>query len=263
MNGKMIFFDIDGTIATEGDHRISTSTRDAIRRARENGHLTFINTGRTFFTVTEEIRELGFDGYVCGCGTYVRLGEELLVSRSIPHETCVEIVGKLRECRVEAMFEGLTDVFFDGEEPATGVLASLKAKYGARGYDITKTWDSPGIVFDKFVVWAKGDSDFEGFHDYITREFTYIDRGGNFGEIIPKGFDKGTGIDVLRKHLGIRLEDCYAIGDSTNDLPMLEAVPNSIAMGNSMVEILDKVAFVTRDIEEDGIAHALEHFGII
>ena len=43
--GKLIFFDIDGTLRAEEDGDLPQSTIDAIARARANGHKTFINTG--------------------------------------------------------------------------------------------------------------------------------------------------------------------------------------------------------------------------
>lgn len=263
MNRKMIFFDIDGTIATEGKHFISDSTLSAIKKARENGHLAFINTGRTFFNVTEDIRSIGFDGYVCGCGTYIYYNDQVLLSKSIPHDICVEVVDKLRECKIDALFEGTTDMFFDNNAPETSIVTRLKNSFGAKGFDTTKSWDDPELVFDKFVTWSNEDSDMNTFFSYINKHFDYIDRGTNFGEIVPKGYSKATGIQFLQKHLNIALEDCYAIGDSSNDLPMLEYVPNSIAMGNSTPSLFDLVSFVTKDIAEDGIEHALTHYGII
>ena len=60
------------------------------------------------------------------------------------------------------------------------------------------------------------------------------------------------------------LSEAYAFGDSNNDLPMLQYVPNSIAMGNAENESLfEKVAYVTAKASEDGIQKALEHFKFI
>ena len=263
MNRKIIFFDIDGTIISEDTHLVSQNTVNAIKKARENGHLAFINTGRTFFNVTEDIRDIGFDGYVCGCGTYIYYKGETLLAKSVPHETCAEIVDKLRECKIEAVFEGCSDFFFDETKPETGKFARLKHKIGLTEGEVTKSWDDPNLVFDKFVLWIKEDSDFETFHSFITKDFDYIDRGNNFAEIVPKGYSKATGIKFLEEYFNIPLEDCYAIGDSSNDLPMLEYVPNSIAMGNSTPFLFDLVSFVTKDVEDNGIEYALEHYKII
>ncbi|MCD2346700.1 HAD family hydrolase [Clostridium guangxiense] len=263
MNRKMIFFDIDGTIIDEDTHVIPKTTITAIRKARENGHLVFINTGRTLFNVTKEVREIGFDGYICGCGTCIYLNGQQLLKKSISHEKCVEIVKKLRQCNIQALLEGSDGAFFDETKEIFVELARLKSRFQKRGANIVKSWDEPDIVFDKFVIWKNENSDFEDFYSFITKDFDYIDRGGNFGEIVIKGYSKATGIKFLQDYFNIPLEDCYAIGDSTNDLPMLEYVPNSIAMGNSTSILFDLVSFVTKDIMNDGIEHALAYYNII
>ena len=78
MKQKIIFFDIDGTILPENGMPIPESTKEAIKKARANGHLTFINSGRTSVNINPNIRELGFDGYLCGCGTYIYYKDKLL-----------------------------------------------------------------------------------------------------------------------------------------------------------------------------------------
>lgn len=263
MGRKAIFFDIDGTIINEETQIIPESAVTSIRKARENGHLIFINTGRTFFNVTEDIRSIGFDGYVCGCGTYIHYNGNILLEKSIPHETCLEIVKKLREYKIEGLFEGRNDVYFDQTRPNSSELARVKNQFGIRGFDVTKSWDDPNIVFDKFVVWINEESDFEAFYSYISKKFHYIDRGNNFGEVIPKGYSKATGIKFIQQYFNISLEDCYAIGDSSNDLSMFKYVPNSIAMGNSTPSLFNLVSFITKDIEDDGIEYALKYYNII
>ncbi|OPJ59720.1 HAD family hydrolase [Clostridium oryzae] len=263
MSRKMIFFDIDGTIISEDTHMIAEGTIKAIRKARENGHLTFINTGRTFFNVPEEIRSIGFDGYICGCGTYIYYNGKELLAKSISHEKCKEIIEKLRGCKIQALCEGLDGVYFDETRPETSELANIKEGFRKGGHDISRNWDEPNIVFDKFVVWTDEESDYDAFYAYITKDFDYIDRGNNFGEIVPKGYSKATGIKFLQEYLNVDLEDCYAIGDSTNDLPMLEYVPNSILMGNGTKSLFGSVAFVTKNIDDNGIEYALKHYNII
>ncbi|KHD38386.1 hydrolase [Clostridium acetobutylicum] len=266
MNKKMIFFDIDGTIVDEKTHVIPEGTIAAIKKARINGHLVFINTGRTFFNVPDSIRQIGFDGYVCGCGTYIHINGQTLLEKSISHKRCVEIVEKLRECKLDALLEGQKDFFFDQREPVSEKTIELKSKFGKRGYDVSKSWDDSDIVFDKFVIWTRKESNLEAFKSHISNDFDYIDREdeeGEFGEIVLKGYSKATGIKFLQDYFNIPIEDCYALGDSLNDLPMLQYVPNSIAMGNSSKGLFDLVAFVTKDIMEDGIEYALKHYNII
>ena len=47
-----------------------------------------------------------------------------------------------------------------------------------------------------------------------------------------------------------------------NDLPMLRAVPNSIAMGNAE-KIYPYVSYITTPLEDNGIYNALKHYSLI
>ena len=88
---KIMFFDIDGTILSETTHTIPKSTVEGLQKAKEQGHLIFINTGRPFSSIDECIKELDPDGYVCGCGTYIRYHDEVLFSKTLSQERCFEV----------------------------------------------------------------------------------------------------------------------------------------------------------------------------
>ena len=261
---KMIFFDIDGTLVTEGTHIIPESTKKAIRLARENGHLTFINTGRTHFNIDNKVRNLGFDGYVCGCGTYIYYHDKLLFSSTIPHAECLRLIQLMRECELTVFFEENSNIFLDELSPYSGKeITDARAMFGARGIDCLPFDLDESFTFDKLLVFFHTRSNKKAFLEGIKENYTFIDRGRQTAEIIQKSCSKATGIQFFMDYLGIPLENCYAIGDSTNDLSMLQFVPNSIAMGNSMKEILPYCAYQTTDILDDGIYRALEHFGIV
>ena len=51
MDTKLIFFDIDGTILDEHTHTVPLSAINAIKKAQQNGHQCFINTGRPRSTI--------------------------------------------------------------------------------------------------------------------------------------------------------------------------------------------------------------------
>ena len=83
MKQNIIFFDIDGTIINETTGLIPQSTAKAIKKAKANGHLTFINTGRPISEISNSLRNLNFDGYVCGCGTYIEYRDKELFYTSL------------------------------------------------------------------------------------------------------------------------------------------------------------------------------------
>lgn len=264
MEQKMIFFDIDGTLIDDRTGLIPDSTRTAIRRAQQRGHLLFVNTGRTICNIDPDVRALGFDGYVCGCGTHVELHGENLLARELGHDESVELVRALRELRMPAFFEGSGDVYGDPE--MAGRYAELDAAmrmFRSRGLGAPVKAEDPSFAFSKFYIYVQPESDVEGFRAHIDGRFDWIERGGNEGEIVPHGFSKASGVDLLCAKLNIPLADCFAVGDSANDLSMLRHVPGSIAMGGSAPEIIPHCAYVTGRVLEDGIYKALAYFALI
>ena len=105
-NRKILFFDIDGTLLSHRTLQIPESAKKSIRKAKEKGHLVFINTGRTISVVNKEIKELGFDGYICGCGSYIEVDGEVIYSNDIDKSKYAEIINKIEEYDLDVVLEG-------------------------------------------------------------------------------------------------------------------------------------------------------------
>lgn len=260
---SIIFFDIDGTIVTEDERMIiPESTVSAIAETRKKGNLTFINSGRTAFNVSGQIKTLGFDGFIYGCGTQIEYNNEVIFHNKPSQDFCREVAYKMRECGVTPVYEDSEQYYFDDKTPMSEGLKSFLETFVRAGTDISGRVEDESFHFDKFVIWDNKTCDMEMFRREISKDFSIIDRGNDFYEIVPLGFTKATGICFILEKLGIPLENAYAIGDSANDLPMLKAVPNSIAMGGAET-IYPYVSYITTPIEEDGICNALKHYGLI
>ena len=260
---KIAFFDIDGTLTSEVDGLVPMSAAYAIRRARENGHLMFINTGRCFREVGENIRSIGFDGYVCGCGTNILCGGKDALYIPQTHETTMKILRKAREAGVDILFESRRAICFDLSRPLKHPDALRHCvKLRERGCEMSEVLESPNFFCDKFVVWYEDPWQLEKLRETSDALFECVDRGGNFREFVPLGCSKATGIRFVLQYYGMDLASAYAFGDSTNDLSMLNYVPGSVAMGNaSPASLFDHVSYVTQNASRDGILLALEHFG--
>ena len=86
--------------------------------------------------------------------------------------------------------------------------------------------------------------------------FTYHDDNGEL-----------TGLDVelgkaLAEKLGLRRDQVMAVGDSGNDLSMIEDAGLGVAMGNATPEILAAADAVTADNNHDGVALAIEKYAL-
>lgn len=262
---KIAFFDIDGTLTSEIDGSVPESAISAIRAARANGNLMFLNTGRCFQNVERRFRDVGFDGYVCGCGTNIYCGGREILHVAQTHETIMKLLQKARETGIDILFESRKEVAFDLTRPLAhpGAIRQYNA-FAARNYKMPEDLENPNFFCDKFVIWYERPEQLAAFRKVSDARFTCIDRGGTFREFVPHGYSKATGIQYVLDYYGLEKENAYAFGDSNNDLPMLTFLPNSVAMGNaSPTALFDQVSYVTAKASEDGIKLALEHFGFI
>ena len=58
-------------------------------------------------------------------------------------------------------------------------------------------------------------------------------------------------------------EDTYAFGDGFNDVDLLEAAGDGIAMGNASAVLKEKAEWVTGPAEGSGIWDALHRYGFV
>lgn len=264
MKQKIIFFDIDGTLLSETTHKIPESAKLAVKRAQENGHLLFINTGRCISNIVPSIKEMNFDGYVCGCGTYIEYKGKELLSKSLSNSFAKEVINDLHKYRIDSILEGKSGTYFDNDDLIVDEeVKAIKDHNIKNNLCEVKSFYDAALDFDKFVIWTNPKSNFNEFYSKYKSTFDFIHRADNFYELVPLGYSKATGIEFLINELNIDFDNTYALGDSTNDLPMLEYVKNSIAMGNSNPKLFDLVSYVTSDIEDDGVYNALKHYDII
>ena len=97
----------------------------------------------------------------------------------------------------------------------------------------------------------------------IEHDLTFIDRGNGFYEVVPMGYSKASGMQFLMDHFAIAKVDTIAIGDSTNDLPMLSYAGTGIAMGGSAASVLDAADFETDTILQDGLYNAFRYLQLV
>ncbi|MDO4295741.1 MAG: Cof-type HAD-IIB family hydrolase [bacterium] len=262
MGRKALFFDVDGTLLSEKTRKIPESALEAIRKARKLGHMAFINSGRETCLLDEIRAMVDMDGYLCGCGTQLIVGDKTVYESRMKAEDCEFVVRNARAYGVEPVLEAQEALYFLKPPYVAKQIYQVHDSIASNHPDAVKEYKD-GILFDKFCFWAEESSDTENFIRLLSSRVTVIDRGGGMYECVPLGHSKATAIHQILELYGIALEDAYVFGDSTNDLSMFQAVPNTILMGKHDKELEPYASFVTKDLEDDGIAYAMEQLGIL
>ena len=93
--------------------------------------------------------------------------------------------------------------------------------------------------------------------EVMGSEFSVIQHS-QYGEVIYTGYDKAFGVRCALESLGLPSEQSIAVGDSLNDLPMIEYAGIGVAMGNAIDEVKEKADFVTDSVDNAGAAKILK-----
>lgn len=260
---KYVFFDIDGTLWDE-NMVVPESTKLAIKKLQENGHKAFVCTGRAMGNVNDpQFDEIGFDGFVAACGNHVEMDGKILYERNMSYEDVKAIYDVSRQYHLPIIYEGTKYQWmdregFEGDSYIAYIVENLQ--------DAAKFLDEcelEEIEANKFSALANANTNYPAVEEALADRFDFMDHGDGIIEAVPKGTSKATGITWLCEHLNVPIEDTYALGDSINDLEMLALVGHSIAMGNASQAAKDVAEYVTTHIHEDGVLHALQHYGLI
>ena len=79
-------------------------------------------------------------------------------------------------------------------------------------------------------------------------------------EIVPRGIDKGRGLERLLAEMGETPDHLIACGDAPNDIPMLCYAALGVAMGNAQPAVKAAADIICGTNEEDGVAQIVEQY---
>lgn len=263
MDKKIIFFDIDGTL-WDGEHnyKVPESTIDTIKRLKENGHMVFINTGRAMGHISDTgLVELDFDGIVCACGTMIVIDGEIVFSHEIDNELMSYTYEVLRSENAHIILEGKNYLYVDMEyfeKDAYGHrLIRALGEHLRTVDDCMNNWE-----INKMSLVVE-DCDMDVLHAKLDEYYSFMQHTPDVCELVPVGYDKGTGILKVCEILGVPVENTYAFGDSINDKEMMMVAGHPISMGNGTDEIKALCEYITAGVYEDGIQKACEYYELI
>jgi len=264
MNKKIVFFDIDGTLL-DMEVGVPDSAREAIKSLRKNGHMAFINTGRSRANITDaDIGNIEFDGIVAGCGTYLEYNGKCLYNHILNQELVEDTTVLLRDHQMEVILEGPKYLYYYPEDLEHS-LNPFKEQIEQRGGDVwVSVHEHHGhIVANKMSIQSPSQEKAEETRKWVPDKYDWIFHEMNFLELVPKGFNKARGISYICELFGTDRRDTYAFGDSNNDLDMIKYAGNGVAMGNSTQSILQMADYITCNLKDHGIFNGLRHFRLI
>lgn len=271
MGRKLIVSDVDGTLLNSEKH-VSEGTREKILSLIEAGHVFAIATGRMHAAGRMVTQELDYDGFLISCNgavvKHLKTGETLHAV-PLPTKAALEIIHLCQE--THAYFHLYTpDVIYAesnmsfAKRYAEG-MASLPESLR---FEVRFVADAAEIAADrpihKIGLWHDDPEVMRRIEAHI-REMGSLETCKSYEtsfDVMASGVTKASGIEAIRMHYNLAVQDIIAFGDNENDLDMIRYAGHGVAMANATEVLRTAADYVTLSNDEDGIVHALERMGL-
>ncbi|WP_088105996.1 HAD family hydrolase [Halalkalibacter urbisdiaboli] len=274
---KAIFLDMDGTILNH-HNQVSIHTKEIIDELRNQGLFVFIATGRSFDEIDGVVPK-GFlvDGVVSSNGMAGYIGDEVVFEHSLSRELVDEVIHRARINKVyyELFPYGAPRITLkqdqsyveaeisDPKPDNVGINEWLSRKQAIKE-EIAWKEEIEGTAFSKFYFFARTKEHINEWKEELEQlkqevDFTTSISSPYNVELMVANVNKATGIKQMLNRFELSANDIMAIGDSDNDLPMLDFVRFAVAMKNApdhIKAVADDVTEFTCD--EDGVYHYLK-----
>lgn len=254
---KAAFFDVDGTLLSHKTKQVPQSARLALEKLKAVGIRCVVSTGRMIREMDRlPMGGVTFDAYITMNGQ-LTLDENRQPLYGMPLEGAVKdfALKLFHERKVPVILVEQDRLYLNFDcQRVTDVQAAISSKVPPLG-------NYEGADIFQACVYVTGEEEqiLQPIRDNC--EVTRWHPGGV--DVIAKGGGKRMAVQRYLEENGIAPEEAIAFGDGENDMGMLDLAGIGVALGNAEAAVKQAADYVTADIDDDGVAKALKHFGLI
>lgn len=257
MDKKLILFDIDGTLY-DHDKKIPESTMQALAMLKEAGHMLAIATGRAPFMVKPVLEETGIENFISFNGQYVYANGAVIFENPLKTESLIQLEKHAFKHDHPIVFLTHDDLvanmdFHEHIKTSLGTLHMKHPRKASAFYNDNKIYQA--LLFQQ----ADEDELYDGMDDNIK----FIRWHEVSRDVVPQDGSKMNGIKHLADALNVDIKDTVAFGDGLNDIEMIRDSGIGVVMGNGMDALKAHADFITKNVDEDGIMHAVQQLNLI
>lgn len=264
MGYKIIAVDLDDTLLND-KLMISQINLEAISYAQQKGVKVVLCTGRATDSVKSILTQVKTysekDFFISYNGAFVSSIQGDVIFKKVitqPYITQLVDLGKNQE--VDIQFYSDNDLYVDFYSETT---MNYEKHTGSRAVVIK---DLKELEFTLKILYnSLNTNKLENLRRIITSsykdELNVFYSKKNYLEVLMKEGNKGLALEYLVNYLGIKKEEVIAIGDSENDLSMINYAGLGVCMKNGNVELKQMAQYVTqKNNNESGVAEVIYKF---
>lgn len=257
-----VFFDIDGTLLDEkcNIYTPTETTKNAIKKLRENGYLTGIATGRAKCYMDDVA--IDTDCYITCNGSVAEFNNDVFFNDYISREKITEFVKFLEANKFGYSIETRDRCYYGVSTEY--IMQEMLSVFNINPEAFSPYNPSDDIRANKVMAVFEKEEQYKLLCEKYGDKFLIIrHRSYDSADVGKFGITKASGVEATIKKFNIPYENTYAFGDGANDAFMLDKVKHGIAMTPHAPELIPVAEYFTGSVADEGIYHALKHYGLI
>ncbi|HIZ95182.1 MAG TPA: Cof-type HAD-IIB family hydrolase [Candidatus Ligilactobacillus excrementavium] len=258
---KLVAVDMDGTFLNDQKDYDRQYFAKLYQKMQERGIQFVVASGNQYFQLQTFFSDFPEIIYVADNGAYIRDVKKEYFGSYFKHEQANEILKRLNvypHLFDELVVSGFKDAYVLNDSSDEFIQTAhyynrhlqKVASFNSVSEEITK-YSFNYSVSDPADFMRQLQVQLAGLGEITTSGH------GNF-DIIQPGVHKASGLKKLGQRLNIPLRQMCAFGDGLNDLEMLEAVGDGVAMENAAPEIKKIARHETENNNEQGVLQYLD-----
>lgn len=262
--GKLLFFDIDGTLidCNKNIYEISDTNKKSLDTLKDNGHDVFLATGRCKCFITQGVYDYPFSGYVTCNGGYVEYKNKAIYKAVVPAEAIKETMKVSEELDLDYYFEANDYIYIRNKNNPKHI--AFANNWGMKEETVIDDFDPDKIETYIGMIVVNDKKDIPIMIERLSPYFDVQRHQSEYSfDLTLKGVSKAVGIQKLTEALHKDMKDTIAFGDGRNDVEMLKTVGIGVAMANAMEEALEAADEICDSVENDGITSWLKNKKLI
>ena len=267
MSVKLVAIDLDDTLLDSG-LKISPACVAAIEAVREKGVLVTLATGRMFQSALRYARQLEMDiPLITYQGALVKnsRSDEVLYYKPVPADMTIEVMDYFKREGVHYQAYFNDQLYMESHTEEGKYYCNLAGVEAVMVKDLIETSRENETM--KVLAITENESlllemeielrNMFGKKLNVTRSKPF------FLEVMDHLANKADALQVVAQHYNIDRKEVMAVGDSYNDLAMIEWAGIGVAMGNARDAVKEAAEFITASNDEEGVAEALKRFVLL
>ena len=254
---RLIATDMDGTLLNSKGE-LPKDFNQIFNRLKEAGVLFAVASGRQYFTLIDNFKELADDMiFIAENGTYVARKDEILGLHPMDKILAHKLI-KLGRLVKDTHIVLATSIGAYIENKDERFVREVN-KYYVRCTYIEDLLSVDADILKVTICDFKNveKNSYKAFEAY--KQNTQMSVAGDIWlDIMSKGINKGMAIEDIQKNLGILPEETMVFGDYLNDYEMLDKAYYSCAMANAHPLLKEKARFIVKSNDENGVVDKIK-----